>query len=57
MKQSLFQTFGKLLLISWLTILRYVTQGLSCLLASLFLLCSLSLHAEAPTSTRTSFSV
>ncbi|WP_179991262.1 protein-disulfide reductase DsbD [Acinetobacter sp. YH16058] len=29
-------------------ILRYVAQGLSCLLASLFLLCSLSLHAEAP---------
>lgn len=30
-------------------ILRYVTQEfLSCLLASLFLLCSLSLHAEAP---------
>ncbi|HHW52191.1 MAG TPA: protein-disulfide reductase DsbD [Acinetobacter towneri] len=29
-------------------ILRYVAQGLSCLLASLLLLCSLSLHAEAP---------
>ena len=48
MKQSLFQTFWQAAVDLMADILRYVTQGLSCLLASLFLLCSLSLHAEAP---------
>ena len=48
MKQSLFQTFWQVAVDLMADILRYVTQGLSCLLASLFLLCSLSLHAEAP---------
>ena len=48
MKQSLFQTFWQAAVDLMADILRYVAQGLSCLLASLFLLCSLSLHAEAP---------
>ena len=48
MKQSLFQTFWQAAVDLMADILRYVTQGLSCLLASLFLLCSLSLYAEAP---------
>ncbi len=48
MKQSLFQTFWQVAVDLMADILRYVTQGLSCLLASLLLLCSLSLHAEAP---------
>lgn len=48
MKQSLFQTFWQAAVDLMADIFRYMNRGLSCLLASLLLLCSLSLHAEAP---------
>ena len=48
MKQSLFQTFWQAAVDLMADIFRYMNMGLSCLLASLLLLCSLSLHAEAP---------
>lgn len=48
MKQSLFQTFWQAAVDLMADIFRSMNKGFSFLLASLLLLCSLSLHAEAP---------